>query len=369
MPFCAALLEECIQFWFRHGVDHELGGILTCMTEDGRRLSDDKYIWSQARWAWICSALYNRIEKRPEWLEAARKTVDFLLMYGRDEQGRWRFAVTRDGRPKEPHTSIFADCFAVYAFNEYFRATGDQTVLAVAQADFDRIRHRIEQPDFNELAPASVPPRRRLHAVSMIMTEVANELGRTQEADEYALRVMNHFLRPDLRAVVEFLDWNYTPLPPPEGTAVEPGHAIESMWFVLHWAKRRNRPDMIERAIECIRWHLELGWDQQYGGLFLGADAQGNEPAIPNWDKKIWWPHTEALYALHLAHKLTGRPWCLEWFKKIEAYCDRYFYMPQTGEWRQRLDRQGNPITSLIALPVKDPFHLPRALLLIQCGP
>ena len=29
------------------------------------------------------------------------------------------------------------------------------------------------------------------------------------------------------------------------------------------------------------------------------------------------------------------------------------------------LDRQGRPITELIALPVKDPFHLPRAAMLI----
>ena len=38
--------------------------------------------------------------------------------------------------------------------------------------------------------------------------------------------------------------------------------------------------------------------------------------------------------------------------------------MPGAGEWRQRLDRAGQPVTELIALPVKDPFHLPRAALL-----
>jgi N-acylglucosamine 2-epimerase len=38
--------------------------------------------------------------------------------------------------------------------------------------------------------------------------------------------------------------------------------------------------------------------------------------------------------------------------------------MPEVGEWRQRLDRKGKPMTTVVALPVKDPFHLPRALIL-----
>jgi len=33
------------------------------------------------------------------------------------------------------------------------------------------------------------------------------------------------------------------------------------------------------------------------------------------------------------------------------------------GEWTQRLDRRGTRLTEVIALPVKDPFHLPRALI------
>jgi len=38
--------------------------------------------------------------------------------------------------------------------------------------------------------------------------------------------------------------------------------------------------------------------------------------------------------------------------------------MPETGEWRQRLNRKGEPMNTIAALPVKDPFHLPGALIL-----
>jgi N-acylglucosamine 2-epimerase len=68
---------------------------------------------------------------------------------------------------------------------------------------------------------------------------------------------------------------------------------------------------------------------------------------------------------LLLAYRLTGEPWCLEWYERIHDWSFRHFPLNPGGEWFQRLDREGNPIQDLIALPVKDPFHLPRAVLLI----
>ncbi|HUQ95355.1 MAG TPA: AGE family epimerase/isomerase [Bryobacteraceae bacterium] len=365
------LLDHIVPFWWRHGIDEEHGGVLSSMTEEGRVLSGDKYIWSQARWLWVCSALYNRVEARPEFLVAARQTMQFLLAHGRDDRGRWVYRTSREGRILDGAISIYSDCFAVYGLSEYYRATKDSVALHTALESYSYIRRRIEQPDFAEVAPAQLPPGRKAHAVPMILTEVSNELGQTSgareiesAADEYALRVMNHFVRPELGVLLEFLDAAYQPLPGNEGTAVEPGHAIESMWFVLHWARRRGRHDVIRQACEVIRWHLEKGWDEQYGGIYLAIDAKGNPPFLAHAEKKVWWPHTEALYALLLAHELTGAAWCMEWYDRVHAWSFSHFSMPG-GEWRQRLDRTGKPITDLIALPVKDPFHLPRAVILI----
>src|SRR5262249_32741476 len=116
---------------------------------------------------------------------------------------------------------------------------------------------------------------------------------------------------------------------------------------------------------EAIRWHLEAGWDPEFGGIFLGIDAEGNEPFTANWDKKPWWPHTEALYALLLAYQLTGAPWCMDWYWRVHDWSFAHYPVAGAGEWRQRLNRRGEPTDELIALPVKDPFHLPRAAILI----
>lgn len=365
------LLDGIVPFWARHGVDKEHGGVLSCMTEDGKPVSTDKYIWSQARWVWTCSALYNRIEKRPEFLIWARSTIDFLLGHGRDDQGRWVYQTAREGQVVEGAISIYADCFVVYGLSEYCRAVPDAGLLALAKEIFASIRKRIEAPEFAETAPYHLPPNRRNHGIPMILTEVAGELARTtndtefgRAADHYAGLVMNHFVRPHRKCLVEFLDREYREVPSPEGTFVMPGHAIESMWFQIHRALAAKNRKAILAATEVLRWHLERGWDEEYGGIFLGIDAEGHPPFLPNSETKVWWPHTEALYAVLLAHELTNEKWCEKWFDQVYEWSFAHFLMPEAGEWRQRLDRTGKPITTLIALPVKDPFHLPRALIL-----
>ena len=365
------LLDGIVPFWAKHGLDTSHGGVLSCMDENGKVISGDKYIWSQARWVWTCAALHNRIEKRPEFLTWARSTIDFLLQHGRDERGRWVYHTTREGQIVEGATSIYSDCFAVYGLSEYSRAVPGDGLLELARQTFASIQARIEAPDFSETAPYPLPPNRRNHGVPMILTEVAGELARTtgdaaiaSAADDYAGRVMNHFVRPERQFLLEFLDRDYQEVPAPEGTFVMPGHAIEAMWFVMHRALARKDQRTIRAAAEVLRWHLEKGWDPEYGGIFLGMDAEGHPPYLPNGEAKVWWPHTEALYALLLAETLTGERWCATWFDRVYEWTMHHFPMPETGEWRQRLNRAGQPTTTVVALPVKDPFHLPRALIL-----
>lgn len=366
------LRDDVVPFWFRHGIDWEHGGVLSCLREDGSLASSDKFIWSQARSVWTFSALYNRIENRPEFLKAAQNSVRFLLDHGRDARGRWVYRTDQYGKVIEGAISIYADCFAVYGLSEYYRAVADPHILSVALETFDYIRRRVEEPDFTETAPYPLPPGWRNHGVPMILTEVANELAQTandaaldSQAEEYAQRVMHHFVRPDRKAVLEFMTRDYKELPPPAGTFVMPGHAIESMWFIMHVARRRGDLAIIRRAAEVMRWHLESGWDQEFGGIFLSRDLEGRTPYLPHSEKKVWWPHVEALYGTLLAYELTGEVWCLEWYEKVARWTWDHFPVAGFGEWRQRLTREGKPTDEVVALPVKDPFHLPRAAILI----
>jgi N-acylglucosamine 2-epimerase len=366
------LLDNIVPFWLKHGIDWEYGGVLSCMREDGSIASGDKFIWSQARSVWTFSALYNRVEQRPEFLAAAENSLRFLLAHGRDADGKWIYHADQQGRVIEGATSIYSDCFVVYGFSEYCRAVHDDGVLSISRETFERVRRRIEEPDFSETAPYPLPHGWKNHGIPMILTEVTSELAQTTGdssleplIDEYVARIMNHFVRPEKKVLLEFLTSDYREVPPPAGTFVMPGHAIESMWFVMHVARRRGDQALIRRAAEVVRWHLELGWDTQCGGIFLSRDIAGNQPYLPHSDKKLWWPQLEAMYATLLAHELTGETWCLEWFERVSDWAWSHFPAPE-GEWHQRLTREGKPTTEVIALPVKDPFHLPRTAILIM---
>ena len=137
------------------------------------------------------------------------------------------------------------------------------------------------------------------------------------------------------------------------------------MWFMLHIYQHWGDEQRIQQAIDVIQWHIAYGWDDKYGGILLARDAAGGSPWWPFADSKLWWPHTEALYALLLAYQKSGAAWALDWFEKVHNYAFSHFPVAQHGEWTQKLDRQGRPFTQTVALPVKDPFHLPRMLIML----
>ena len=122
------------------------------------------------------------------------------------------------------------------------------------------------------------------------------------------------------------------------------------------------QPNGTNINLDCGSMHPELMcqkvWEHR-AHIGIAAETVG----WPFADTKLWWPHTEALYATLLAHEHVREPWCLEWHERVREYCFAHYPVPGHGEWRQKLDRRGNPITDVVALPVKDPFHLPRALI------
>jgi N-acylglucosamine 2-epimerase len=367
----AELLERVVPFWLSHAIDWQNGGILTCISDEGQVLSTDKYMWSQLRAIWTFSALYNKIEPKQEWLDVARHIFDFAKKYGRDEQGQWVFCVSNEGRILQGATSIYADGFAIYGLTEFARATGDAEAIDLALATYENVQRRLARPGSYNTEPYPLPEGVKAHGISMIFAHVFDELGHfldnkeiIQAAFIHAMEIMQVYRqRADRNLIYEFVNLDGSLINSPRGRAIVPGHAIESMWFMIHFFQKLGDGVHTEWAIDTIKRHVELGWDEEYGGLLLSVDAEGGEPWWKFADSKIWWPHTEALYALLLAYEISKKQWCLDWFEKVHNYAFSHYPVTPHGEWTQKLDRQGNKFTETVALPVKDPFHLPRALI------
>jgi len=154
-----ALFDEVIPFWIRHSMDRECGGYFTCLGRDGSVYDRDKFVWLQARQVWMFASLYNRCEKRREWLGIAEHGAAFLTEHGRDDNGHWYFSLTRKGEPLVQPYNIFSDCFAAMGFGQYALAKGDDHARHLAKTTFDRILVRKAEPKgrYNKAVPGTRP--------------------------------------------------------------------------------------------------------------------------------------------------------------------------------------------------------------------
>jgi len=365
------LVNFIMPFWMKHAID-EKGGICTCIRNDGSLVNHDKLMWSQLRAIYTFSALYSRIEQRQEWLDVARQLVEFTSRCGRNDKGEWIFSVDRDGNELEGAKTIYVDGFAVQGLAEYVRVTGDDKAKQLALDTFESMQNRLATPGSYPTWPYPIPDGMKAHGVSMICSYAYHELAKAtgdqrvrDAALEHANMVLDDYRKPDKQALMEYVALDGSFVDSPEGRCVVPGHAIESMWFQIHQYQDLGMPDRVKQCVECIRWHIEKGWDPEYGGIMLGMDVNNQEPVYWKFhDTKLWWPVTETLYALLLAHTICGEDWCMEWYWKVHDIAMTHYPSKEHGEWIQKLDRQFNEIQTVVALPVKDPFHLPRALIM-----
>ena len=85
------LVKDIVPFWLKNSLDHEHGGYLQYLDRDGSVFNEDKGMWLQCREVWLFSKLYNDLEPRKEWLDAAKLGYDFIIKHGFDTDGRMFF--------------------------------------------------------------------------------------------------------------------------------------------------------------------------------------------------------------------------------------------------------------------------------------
>ena len=120
------LMENVLPFWLQHSQDKEFGGYFTCLKRNGEVFDTDKFIWLQGREVWMFAMLYNKVEKRQEWLDCAIQGGEFLKKYGHDGNYNWYFSLDREGHPLVEPYNIFSYTFATMAFGQLSLATGNQ---------------------------------------------------------------------------------------------------------------------------------------------------------------------------------------------------------------------------------------------------
>ncbi|SIO49657.1 AGE family epimerase/isomerase [Chitinophaga niabensis] len=361
------LLQDTIPFWFPRSIDEEFGGYLLMRDKDGSLIDDDKAVWIQGRAAWMLSTLYNTVAPEKTWLAGAKAGIDFLRKYCFDADGQMFFHVTRDGKPIRKRRYFFSETFATIATAAYAKAIGDEEIAAFSRELFSKCITYATTPGLLPAKYTDIRPGRAI-GIPMIMINTAQQVRSTigdsrcdQWIDQWIHEIETYFVKHDIRCVMETVAPDGSIIDHIDGRTLNPGHAIEGAWFILHEAQYRgNDPHLIELGCQMLDYMWERGWDKEFGGFLYFKDVY-NKPVQEYWqDMKFWWPHNEVIIATLLAYTLTGNDRYAQWHKMVHDYAYAHFHDKENGEWFGYLHRDGSLAQTAKGNLYKGPFHLPR---------
>lgn len=364
------LTENIMPFWMEHGWDKVNGGVYTCLDRDGSLIDTTKSVWFQGRFAFICAYAYNNVEKNPMWLEAAKSTLDFIEKHCFDENGRMYFSVTAEGKPLRMRRYVFSETFAAIAMSEYTLATGEQKYAERALQIFKDTQRFLTTPGI--LAPKfEESVQLQSHSIIMILINVGscirkviNDPKLTEQIDESIAKLKKFFIHPEFKCLLETVGKNGEFVDTCMGRTINPGHCIETSWFIMEEAKQRGwDKEITDMALQIFDWSWDWGWDKQYGGIINFRDCRNLPSQDYSQDMKFWWPQTETIIASLYAYLATGDDEYIYKHQRISEWTYAHFPDTEFGEWYGYLHRDGTVAQPAKGNLFKGPFHIPRMMI------
>lgn len=384
------LFDDFLPFMDKYVVDHQYGGFMCNTGRDGTNITQNKTAWYEGRGIWVYSFLYNKLKKDPEYLEIARKSVEFILKNEPTGDHLWPGSFSRDGTPiSDPPNNIYGDLFVANGFSEYSKASGEDQYWDKAKAILIRCMKIYNSPDyeyivnygpggeFNLKSPTANQnistlevthakgPRVLGHWMVIIrlvsqMLECKSDPELEKIADECIDAIMNYHFNPEFYLINEVLNHDLSRPEGPFSQFVYTGHAIETLWMLLYEAERRKDKELFDLVAERFKRHIEVAWDDVYRGVFRSFDHINEN--IWKTDKVLWAQEEVLIGSLYMIEH-TGDQWAKDMFAKMYEYVVDKFPLQQYGHplWILGADRK---VTFEEQYTRVGNFHHPRHLML-----
>lgn len=369
-------------------IDHQLGGFMCNADRDGTRIDANKNAWYIGRGIWVYSFLYNELAPQEIYLTVARRAVDFITRNIPANDELWPAEYTKQGQPLPPQgqyiggryvpasREVYGDLFIAEGLAEYARAAGQEKYWSLAREILLKCMRIYDQPDYALRAAwvymaglENLPelPGARLIGVWMVTLRLCTQML-SQKPDEtleaLARRcvdaILNYHYNPQYDLINEVLNHDLSRPDNIYRHLAYTGHAIELFWMVMAEAYRLKDKPLFDRAVSLFQRHLEVAWDDVYGGFFRG---------LLNVDENTWildkalWTQEEALIGLLFIIEHAGLAWARDWFTRVFTYVHNTFPLRKYGFplWNAWTDRKG---AFERHYPRIENFHHPRHLML-----
>ncbi len=375
--YMSDLFDDFLPFLDKYVIDHELGGFMCNTDRDGKNITTDKAAWYEGRGIWVYSFLYNNLAKEQKYLDIAAKSVEFILKNKPSGNNVWASLYTKEGKPFDkqhfPFTGdiIYGDLFIATGLSEYSIAVGDEKYWEIAKEILLKCMKMYDDPNypFHVSYGPDVPPAKgeRVLGHWMVFLRLSTQMLQKKpdpEIESIAVRcvdaIMNYHYNPEFGLLNEVLNHDMS-IPENElAQFVYTGHAVETLWMVVNEAVRIKDKSLFRLAAERFKRHVEVAWDDVYGGIFEG---------LYNVNKNVWkiekslWAQEEVLVGTMFIIEHTGEQWAKDWFAKMYKYVKEKYPLKQYGFpiWILFADRK---VTFERHAGRVGNFHHPRHLML-----
>jgi N-acylglucosamine 2-epimerase len=361
------LFDDFLDFFNTHIVDHEIGGFMCSANHDGSLRSTEKRTWYLGRGSWCYSYLYNKIDKDDRHLDTASKAIDLIMKHRPSGDDYWPGTLTKEGEVSNPNGGLSGDCYIAEGLAEYSKATGERKYFELAKETMDKCWRLYMRPDFND-STCPFPGAKNLWYWMLFMWFGTNMLDvepdPALEARTAACvdAIMNHHQNPAFDLMNNHINHDLSRAEDPRNSELAAcGHATEALWMIMYEAIRTGDSALFELAAKRFRRHVEVSWDDVYGGVF--NDCRNVDENV--WQlTKIHWAEVFVLMGSLPVIEHTNAAWAHDWFSRQNTWIRENFLLKPHGHqmWKGTTDRKAtyNPEPS----SVKDLYHHPRHLML-----
>lgn len=382
----AQLAEKILPYWYDTAQDTNRGGyLLDADAVEGRRMPSEKQIVTQTRmvWAFSLAQIKGFSDTNRNYLSAATQGYHFLLDHFHDRQnGGYFWTTDLYGKPKNDCKLLYGQAFTIYAFVEYYRASGDTESLNHALELYRTVQkhmHDVRNGGWFEHADRTWKPLRPgdpRNQVEVIGYKSANShlhwmealtelYNATHDPDVKqslmeALHINATYFYPDDPTKCAFhRHFNWKPVTARSSAGLSYGHNVEFAWLMIRAENVLGEEPAWNHFYALLNHALRNGYDHERGGLYYrGFD---DKPATDT--EKIWWVQAEMISALTTALKHHDDPRYEMALDKELQFVNTCQTDPITGIWLYTVAASGKPTDTTLANSWKANYHDVRAMM------